>query len=51
MIKLRPSLKDFQEIRIKLFRLGLMTNDKELSDKIYESIDLVEKIIEEMKKE
>ena len=45
------SLKEFQGIRIKLFQLGLMTTDKDLSDKIYESIDLVEKIIEEMKKE
>lgn len=41
------SLKDLQDIRIKLFQLGLMTTDKELSDKIYEVLDLVEKKIEE----
>lgn len=45
------SLKDLQDIRIKLFQLGLMTTDKELSDKIYEALDLVEKKIEEKKNE
>lgn len=45
------SLKDLQGIRIKLFQLGLMTTDKELSDKIYEALDLVEKKIEEKKNE
>ena len=45
------SLKDLQDIRIKLFQLGLMTTDKELSDKIYEVLDLVEKKIEEKKNE
>lgn len=45
------SLKDLQVIRIKLFQLGLMTTDKELSDKIYEALDLVEKKIEEKKNE
>lgn len=45
------SLKDLQDIRIKLFQLGLRTTDKELSDKIYEVLDLVEKKIEVMKNE
>ena len=45
------SLKDLQDIRIKLFQLGLMTTDKELSYKIYEVLDLVEKKIEEKKNE
>lgn len=40
-----------QDIRIKLFQLGLMTTDKELSDKIYEVLDLVEKKMEVKKNE
>lgn len=42
-------LKELQDIRIKLFKLGLLTTDKDVSDKIYEVIDLVEEKIEEKK--
>lgn len=43
-------LKELQDIRIKLFKLGLLTTDKDVSDKIYEVLDLVEKKIKEAKK-
>lgn len=45
------SLDELEKIREKLFQLGLMTTDKELSDKIYEVIDLVEKKMEVKKNE
>ena len=41
--------KELQDIRIKLFKLGLLTTDKDVSDKIYEVLDLVEKKIKEAK--
>lgn len=43
------SLDELEKIREKLFQLGLLTRDADLSNKIYEVIDLVEKKMEAKK--
>ena len=37
------SLDELETIREKLFSIALLTRDADLSDKLYETIDLVEK--------
>ena len=43
------SFDELEAIREKLFSIALLTRDADLSDKLYETIDLVEKKMEAKK--
>ena len=45
------SLDELETIREKLFSIALLTRDADLSDKLYETIDLVEKNMKAKKHE
>lgn len=44
------SLDELYDLQEKLFKLGMLTTDKDVSDKIYEVLHLVDEGIERKKK-